>query len=49
MELEYSWGDIDVAAKKLKDNKAVGHNEVNVELIEYGCNEQDNQTKPGSA
>ena len=42
-------GDIDVAAKKLKDNKAAGHDEVNAVLIRYGCNEQGNQTQPGSA
>ena len=39
MEPEYCREQISVAAKKLKNNEAVGRNEVNTELIKYECDE----------
>ena len=37
MEPEHNAGEIETAAKKLKNNKAAGCDEVNAELIKYGC------------
>ena len=39
MEPEYNAEEIETAAKKLKNNKAAGRDEVSVELIKYGCRE----------
>ena len=39
MEPEYNAEEIETAAKKLKNNKAAGRDEVNGELIKYGCRE----------
>lgn len=39
MEPEYCREKISVVAKKLKNNEAVGRNEVNTELIKYECDE----------
>ena len=39
MEPEYNAEEIETAAKKLKNNKAAGRDEVNAELIKYGCRE----------
>ena len=39
MEPEYNAEEIETAAKKLKNNKAAGRNEVNAELIKHGCRE----------
>ena len=44
MEPEYSGEEIEVAAKKLKNSRAVGRDEVNVELKRCGCNELYEQT-----
>ena len=39
MEPQYNAEEIETAAKKLKNNKAAGHDKVNTELIKYGCRE----------
>ena len=39
MEPEYNAEEIEIASKKLKNNKAAGREEVNAELIKYGCRE----------
>ena len=39
MEPEYNAEEIEIASKKLKNNKAAGLEEVNAELIKYGCRE----------
>ena len=39
LEPEYNAEEIETAAKKLKNNKAAGRNEVNAELIKHGCRE----------
>ena len=39
MEPEYNAEEIETAAKKFKNNKAAGRDEVNAELIKYGCRE----------
>ena len=39
MEPEYNAEEIETAAKKLKNNKAAGGDEVSAELIIYGCRE----------
>ena len=39
IEPEYNAGEIETAAKKLKNNKAVRRDEVSAELIKYGCRE----------
>ena len=39
MEPEYDFKEIETAAKKLKNNKATGCDEVNAEFIKYGCSE----------
>ena len=37
MEPEYNGEEIETAAKKLKNNKAAGRDEVSAKLIKYGC------------
>ena len=39
MEPQYNAEEIETAAKKLKNNKAAGHDKVNTELIKCGCRE----------
>ena len=39
MKPEYNAEQIETAAKKLKNNKAAGRDEVSAELVKYGCRE----------